>query len=51
MAETAEIAIKAAQNRSLVLVYLYTLIPPAKRWYVYSKWESPAGCSHQRLRW
>ena len=29
----------------------YTLIPPAKRWYVYSKWESPAGCSHQRLRW
>ena len=24
----------------------YTLTPPAKRWYVYSKWESPAGCYH-----
>lgn len=48
--ETAEIAIKAAQTghpRCLP----YTPIPPLKHWYVYSKWESPAGCSHRRLRW
>lgn len=29
----------------------YTPIPPLKRWYVYSKWGSPAGCYHRRLRW
>lgn len=48
--ETAEIAIKAAQTGHWCCLP-YTLIPPAKRWYVYSKWGSPAGCYHRRLRW
>ncbi len=48
--ETAEIAIKPRKPVTWCCLP-YTLIPPAKRWYVYSKWESPAGCYHRRLRW